>query len=73
MEAPSLLRYKRAGQPAAAEPACSTCRSLLCAQGASGVRLNLANFNFSYTSTFSTLGIQGQATYYFAGNIQASV
>jgi hypothetical protein len=39
----------------------------------SGVRVILSNYNFTYTSKFTTLGIEGQAQYYFAGTVQAAV
>ena len=45
----------------------------VCLQGVAGVRVILTNYNFTYTSAFTTLGIQGQADYYFAGTLQASV
>lgn len=42
-------------------------------QGTSGVRLTFSNFNFTFVSQFETLGLQGEAAYYFAGNVQGSV
>ncbi|KAK9908503.1 hypothetical protein WJX75_008761 [Coccomyxa subellipsoidea] len=40
--------------------------------GTSGVRLTFSNFNFTFVSQFETLGLQGEAAYYFAGNVQGS-
>lgn len=37
------------------------------------MRLTFSNFNFTFVSQFETLGLQGEAAYYFAGNVQASV
>ncbi|BDA44712.1 probable broad substrate specificity ATP-binding cassette transporter at C-terminar half [Coccomyxa sp. Obi] len=40
--------------------------------GTSGVRLAFSNFNFTYVSQFETLGLQGEASYFFAGSVQGS-
>ncbi len=42
-------------------------------QGTSGVRLAFSNFNFTFVSQFETLGLQGEASYFFAGSVQGSV
>jgi hypothetical protein len=37
------------------------------------VELTFVKYNFTYTTQFTALGLQGEASYWFAGTIQTSV
>lgn len=37
------------------------------------VSMHINNYNFTFTTNFTTLGQQGSAEYFFAGNMTASV
>ena len=37
------------------------------------VQLTFVKYNFTYTTQFTALGLQGEASYWFAGTIQTSV
>ena len=44
----------------------------ICLQG-NVVQLTFVKYNFTYVSQFQALGLQGEASYWFAGSIQTSV
>ena len=39
----------------------------------SDIQLTFVKYNFTYVSQFQALGLQGEASYWFAGSIQTSV